>query len=317
MSLNLTKIFEDTVGDTFAKEAGTFLGENIENTSAAIRSLVQSLQTVIVEKSKQKDGLESILNYLKDESSELGFGKEINGLFGGGPSTNNLMESGERSMELLFNTEESQLDSMIDLVSSANGVSSNSAGSLLKMATPVLMSILKDRTKDLDTSGLANLLLDQQDTLEVNPPPAKLDEGSIATEFVSGQESSPDQLESAPQKETVSVIEADEPVDDKEPPAPAKPGFFKRVGPWIILIGIATLMFLGMRSCGGMSDEEKETLTDGKLGSVENTNDLSNQITDAALVISQLKEFNINHEETVVIKHTLRQHTHLHQKTFA
>jgi outer membrane protein OmpA-like peptidoglycan-associated protein len=171
MAINLLEMLQNQVGGELAGQASKFLGESESNTTKAVGAILPTLLGSLVGKGSSESGARGILDFLKSNNIDGGILSNLAGLFGGGQSTDNLMNSGSGILKYLVGD---KLGSIVDVISNVAGVKTGSSSSLLKMASPLLMGFVGKFIKDkaLDALGLKNLLGGQKDFISKSVPSA-------------------------------------------------------------------------------------------------------------------------------------------------
>lgn len=171
MAINLLEMLQGQVGGELASQASKFLGESESNTSKAVGAILPTLLGGLAGKASNESGARGILDFLKSNNIDGSILGNLGGLFGGGQSTDNLMNSGGGILKFLLGD---KLGSIVDVISNVAGVKTGSSSSLLKMAAPLLMGFVGKYVKDkaLDALGLKNLLGGQKEFISKGIPSA-------------------------------------------------------------------------------------------------------------------------------------------------
>lgn len=162
MAINLLEMLQSQVGGELASQASKFLGESETSTGKAVGAILPSLLGGLMGKASNESGARGVLDFLKSNNIDGNILENLGGLFGGGQSTDNLLNSGGGILKYLVGD---KLGSIVDLISNVAGVKTGSSSSLLKMAAPLLMGFVGKYVKDkaLDALGLKNLMVGQKD----------------------------------------------------------------------------------------------------------------------------------------------------------
>ena len=171
MAINLLEMLQNQIGGELGSQASKFLGESESNTTKAVGAILPSLLGSLIGKGSSESGARGILDFLKSNNIDGGILSNLSGLFSGGQSTDNLMNSGSGILKYLVGD---KLGSIVDVISNVAGVKTGSSSSLLKMASPLLMGFVGKFIKDkaLDALGLKNLLGGQKDFIAKSIPSA-------------------------------------------------------------------------------------------------------------------------------------------------
>ena len=171
MAINLLEMLQGQVGGELASQASKFLGESESNTSKAVGAILPTLIGGLANKASNESGARGILDFLKSNNIDGSVLGNLSGLFGGGQSTDNLMNNGGGILKFLLGD---KLGSIVDVISNVAGIKTGSSSSLLKMASPLLMGFVGKYVKDkaIDALGLKNLLGGQKDFISKGIPAA-------------------------------------------------------------------------------------------------------------------------------------------------
>ncbi len=162
--MNLLDLVKDQVSGPLASAASGFLGESESNISSAMGAIAPSLLGKVMDMASDESGAQSIMDMAG--SVDGGMLDNIGGLFGGGAdAVNGLMNSGGGMLNTLLGNNQGGL---ITKIAGLSGMSSGNAGSLLKMAAPMIMGVLgRQITKGgLNASGLMNMLGGQKSIIQ-------------------------------------------------------------------------------------------------------------------------------------------------------
>jgi hypothetical protein len=159
MSINILEMVKGAISDETTGQIGQLLGEDKTKTSSAISSALPSILGGLMKQSGTNAGANDLFNTVKGFDS--GLIGNIAGALGGGRHTS-LIQTGMGLLGSIFGGKQS---GMIGTIARMAGIGQNSAGSLLGILAPIVMSALSGlRSKEnLDSSGLANLLANQKD----------------------------------------------------------------------------------------------------------------------------------------------------------
>lgn len=159
MSINILEMVKGAISDETTGQIGQLLGEDKTKTSSAISSALPSILGGLMKQSGTNAGANDLFDTVKGFDSGL-FGNIASAL-GGGRHTS-LIQTGMGLLGTIFAGKQSGL---IGTIARMAGIGQNSAGSLLGILAPIVISALSGlRSKqNLDSSGLANLLANQKD----------------------------------------------------------------------------------------------------------------------------------------------------------
>jgi outer membrane protein OmpA-like peptidoglycan-associated protein len=167
--MNLLEILEKIFGGNFAALASRFLGEPESNTKSAITSMLPALLGSIVQKGSTPGGASALMSALNSPQVDANLPGKISELFatGGG---NQLVSAGSGLLSSLLGPKANALSGAL---SSMSGISGTSTTSLIAMAAPMIMGVLKRVVGEqgLNANGLMSLLGNQAPMLQnaINP----------------------------------------------------------------------------------------------------------------------------------------------------
>lgn len=286
MSINLLNMVKDVAGDAMMKQAGKFLGIDESSTKGAFGAILPSLMGSMIEKGASDDGAASLLNFLNTNNHDGGILDKVGDLFGGGETTDGLMNSGSGILKYLIGD---KLGGLTDLIAQVSGLKPGSSSSLLKMLSPILMGVIGKyiKNKALDGFGLKNLLLGQREYVKDEMPAglgklmgfsAFSDMGDKVVEAVSGAAS--------------SATEAASNTADA-----AKAGGSKLL-PWLLgILALLAAIFLLRRGCGdtavgdavdNMTDKVETSVGNAAEATQDAANAVGDGISDAAGAVSDV-----------------------------
>lgn len=225
---------------------------------SALNSGLATVLAGMLHKGSSKTGMAGLFKMVT-ESSGLDF-TNISRVFSDPGQMSSLQQSGSNMLDTLFGPKAGEAGNVL---SSSLGLSGSSGGSLLKVAAPVVMSLLGKlvKNKGLDISGLASLLLGQKAHIQGHLPSGLLEKLGVS-DFNHLGESLVTHGHEQPQE---ARREAVQPKHDKH--EKKRGGFGKWF--WPLLIALAALYALNMcakkekvdEPTGGVVIEEEEVIT--------------------------------------------------------
>ncbi len=246
MAVNLVALCKEMMGHEFVNQSSNFLGESVDGTSSAISTILPALIGGLIKKGRDEQGADSILDFIKTHDVNEKIIEETNTLFDDAQQVNNLIENGTRHVNFIFGKSSSTVGSILDIVSDVAGIGRSSTSSLLKVAGPITMAVLKNhiQSQSIDNKGLSKLLSQQVAFVQQTAPPGLLDRLDLGLEKLTS-----DQVEDKPVKKTD--------LDDEEEAiaSSSKSTLLSRIIPWIILATVALVLWYGMHTCGGQPPE--------------------------------------------------------------
>lgn len=277
--MNLINLFKDQIGGVLVDQASSFLGEDKSKTTTALSAIVPSLLGGLVNKGSNEQGASGIMDMITKGGFNGDMLGNVAGLFSGGDSTNNLMSSGGNILSSLLGD---KMGGIVNAISSFSGLGSGSSSSLMKMAAPLLMSVVGKQVMNgnMGVSGLMNLLSGQKEHI-ATAMPSGLGNMSSLLGFANGFKNNitdgvTKTVDTGAKvvKETTSTVRNTAAGAGAAAAGTAKKGmgFLKWLLPLLI---VAALLFFGLRSCGGDVKDGGNALIDG-------AKDIGNTVTDGA-----------------------------------
>jgi outer membrane protein OmpA-like peptidoglycan-associated protein len=159
---DLVKSITDLLTPDLLQKAAALVGETPTVTQKGLGVAVPTVLSGLGNLASTDTGASQLLglvNRLGGDGNLLG---DLAGFLGGGSTTQGAMSAGGEVLQTIFGGNQSRI---IDALASAVGAkSSTTAGSLLRLAVPLVLSMLARyrRTENLDAGGLASLLRGQR-----------------------------------------------------------------------------------------------------------------------------------------------------------
>ncbi|MFO1419287.1 MAG: OmpA family protein [Methylotetracoccus sp.] len=160
MSTNILDMLAGAIGDQFAKQASTYLGESEDDTKSTLGMLIPALLGGMAAEGSTTDGAARLLSQLADRDVDSGILGDLAGLFSGSARTQSVMDLGTRLVQGLLGEKAAAL---ISAVVGLTRMSSGSVGKLLSLGAPLLFGLVKKLVAehDLFASDLMHLLQEQ------------------------------------------------------------------------------------------------------------------------------------------------------------
>ncbi len=165
MSVNLLDIASAATGGNFAGALGQFLGESPSVTSSGLSTVLPALIGGLVSKGSSTEGANGLLTMLNNPQIDSGILGSLGSLFGNGTSqASGLVSLGTTLLGSLFGD---KVGGLTSAVSSVAGLKGSSATSMLGLAVPIILGLLKSHVgqNNLNPSGLMDLLKGQGPSL--------------------------------------------------------------------------------------------------------------------------------------------------------
>ncbi len=274
--MNVMDLLKDQVGGALVKQASGFLGESESGTASAVSAILPSLMGSLISKGSDAKGAMGIMDMLSSGGHDGGMLSNLTGLLGGGESTNGLMSSGGHLINSLMGDSQGGL---IDSIAGFAGIKQSSSSSLLKMAAPLVMSVIGKKVlgENMGVSGLMGLLSGQKDNV-MSAMPSGFSAPSGLLGFA-------DNIKSTVTETTSKVAGTATGAADtvvKE----GKSGLGKLL-PIILLVGAVLAALYFVRSCGGTGIDAVDNVSETVTNTADNAaNTISNTVegtVDAAV----------------------------------
>ncbi len=166
MSVNLVELLQDLLGKDAVSQLGGMLGESTDKTQMALTTAVPSLVGGLVSKASSKSGADELMQAIDhaDPGSLPNLAEVL-----GEHKLESIEAQGSHLLNLIFG---SNFNSVLDVLSRSIGLGGKSAGRLLAVLAPIVISVLKQQQSKLglDADGLVKLLLGQTEFLRGKLP---------------------------------------------------------------------------------------------------------------------------------------------------
>jgi OmpA-OmpF porin, OOP family len=169
---SLLDMAREALTPNVVERASSLIGENTTATRRGLESALPSVLAGTLGQAATPSGAERLLSTITGArygaDTLTGLGRQL----GGGGTTETLLNTGSRLLSGLFG---GQVDGVADAVAGAGGMGRGAATTLLRMAAPIVMSVLGMRVASggLDAGGLSRLLTGERSSI-LNAAPAGL-----------------------------------------------------------------------------------------------------------------------------------------------
>lgn len=177
MADNLLEMAVRQLGSSGIGALGSTLGLAEGQGESAVKTGLSTVLAGMLNKGSSKTGMASLFNMVTG-SGGLDF-SNIGEVFKDPEQMSSLQKSGGNMLETIFGSKSSDVTNTL---SSSLGLSGGTGGSLLKVAAPVVMSLLGKlvKGKGLDISGLASFLLGQKTHIKDHIPDGLMKELGVS-----------------------------------------------------------------------------------------------------------------------------------------
>ncbi len=161
MSFNVADSSKELFTNELVNKIAAFLGESESGITKAINVIIPTFISGLVDKCSTHPGASSVA-YLAMDAHNAGFTNDVS-LFSGNES-NGFIGKGTSMVSTLFG--ENKMTKFASAVANFSTIKTNSAGTLLSLAAPLILGQLGKyvSTKNLSVSGLASLLNNQKES---------------------------------------------------------------------------------------------------------------------------------------------------------
>ncbi len=280
--MNLLEMLNDQLGDQLSKHASSFLGESQDNVSNALGGIFPSILGKVADIADSADGAKSIFDMAKGADDSIL--DDVGGLFGGGvDSVNKVLGSGSGMVNAIFG---GGLGAIIDKVAGLSGLKKSSSSSLVKMAAPFLMGMVKRAImkKGLDAVGLGKLMGQQRGFVQSMLPAGLGSVLGLAKNLVGGTADKAKEVAGATVDTGKKVVSGAANVAGDVAETGAKAG--KSILRWVLplLLALLALGFLGRMGCNtGIDavDNAAAKTVNATEGAVKKTADVAGDAANA------------------------------------
>ena len=167
MAEDLVDMLQTTLNRRFAADVAKHLGESEPITRSAVRAAVPALVTGLLRQASTPSGIAELELRVSDPEIDADLTRNIAGWLDDPPKTASLLSQGSALLSWLFG---GRTGSVAEAVGAASGMAIASASTLLSLAAPAVLALLKRYLSEnrIGTGGLAGLLAGQRDALRAH-----------------------------------------------------------------------------------------------------------------------------------------------------
>jgi OmpA-OmpF porin, OOP family len=164
MAANLMETISSYLSPDIVNKASTFLQESPAGTTKALSGIVPTLLGSITNMASAPGGATQLASLLGSGGFDGSMLNNVAGLFSGGSATTNVIHQGQGLLSTFLGN---KTDSITSAISNFSGIGRGSAGSLMALAAPLIMSVIGKlrSSQNLNPSGLAALLSSQKTSI--------------------------------------------------------------------------------------------------------------------------------------------------------
>ena len=260
MSVNLLDLAKGYLTNEVVSKASSFVGEDEATTQSAFDHILPTLLGGMVSKATDKSGASDLFGMVTRPEFGGGLLNNLGDMFTNQETANNTLSLGDNLLNALMGN---RRNNVVDLLSSAVGMKSGSTSNLLKMALPLILSVIgkKVKTDGLGLDGFMNLILDQDKHVKQAAPAGFLDKmlgaygvSKLGSGIASSVSNATDSAKNVVNDTTERVRNTTTNYNNND--NNGKSGF-ARFLPILLIIGALILAWLLWRSCdtGSVGDD--------------------------------------------------------------
>ena len=163
VAINILDMLKSQLGGQIAGQLGRQFGESEQATKSGIEALVPTILGGLLKQVSAPGGADKLDSALKDGGYDGGLLDNLSGMLSGG-GADSLTSKGGGLISMLVGDKSAMI---APILAKLTGMKVSSITSLLAILAPLVMSFLgkQKKTMGLDSSGLANLLMSQKDSI--------------------------------------------------------------------------------------------------------------------------------------------------------
>ena len=162
MAVNILDMVKGAVSDQIIRQIGGLIGQPDNNkTSTIFETATQSILGGLINKASSPEGAQDVFKAIESQDDSLM--DKLGDLLGEGREAE-LEQAGGSAIDLIFGDKQGGI---LEAVAKFLGLDGSVVGKLLKMAAPIIMSVITKyvKSKALDAVGLGSLLGEQKSSL--------------------------------------------------------------------------------------------------------------------------------------------------------
>jgi len=163
VAINILEMLKSQLSGQIAGQLGRQFGESEQATKSGIEALVPTILGGLLKQVSAPGGADKLDSALKDGGYDGGLLDNLSGMLSGG-GADSLTSKGGGLISMLMGDKSAVI---APILAKLTGMKASSITSLLAILAPLVMSFLgkQKKTMGLDSSGLANLLMSQKDSI--------------------------------------------------------------------------------------------------------------------------------------------------------
>ena len=272
MSVNLLDLAKGYLTDSVIDQAASFMGESKGATQSGFNAALPTILKSVMEKGATRTEAQNLFDIVSKPEMGGGLLENLGGLFSNNQQSTDTMNLGGTLLKGLMGD---KLGAIVDLVSSVSGMKSGSTSSLMKLALPILMSVVGKKVKNdgLGLDGFMDLISGQKQHVAAAAPAGFMDKLSNAMGLgavTAGAANVAGRVQSTAGKVTETTTKTVKPVTTKKVETVRKPepskggGGFGRILPILLILGLlaAAAWLLSKGGCANKTTDDVETKDD-------------------------------------------------------
>lgn len=265
MSFNIMDLVKNQISNQVMGQVGNLLGGESSKAEAGLAAVIPGLLSGLTERASLPGGADKLFEQVSNQDD--GLLDNVGSMLAGGQG-NSLVENGTKMLGGLFGN--SGLGSLAGVLSGVSGVSKAGSSSLLGLAAPIIMGVLKRKVMGdgLNASGLLSMLKSQKDNVNAAMPAGLADQLTQSNFLGDLSNTSTGNVSSIAKNATSDARET------AAHTASSGSSFFKK---WLPLLAIALLGLLAWKFFSGSNRDALDQTKDA-------ANNTAAKVADAASV---------------------------------
>ena len=167
MAFNLIEMLTSQMGGSVLSQASSFLGESESSTKTAMGAALPAILGSVIQKGSDQSGAQGIMDMISSNGIDGNMLNNMGSMFGGGDSSNNMMNMGGGMLKSLMGN---KMGGVVDMISKVSGIGSGSSSSLMSMLAPMVMGGIAKQVMGKGASGLMSFLGSQSGFVKAAAP---------------------------------------------------------------------------------------------------------------------------------------------------
>jgi len=286
MSFNIVDLVKSSLGNQIQEQLASALGEDSGKVGGALKTAIPFILGAVANKGSDEKGAGDLLSMF----TKMASGSQAGGGLADMLSGNNQAATQTQGTEILESLlgGGNKVSSMLDIFGKVTGMGGKSSGGILKLLSPMIMSVVGSYVKKqgLGASGLATLLLSQKGLISKLLPADLSGQLGISSGGGSGKSASCSMSGTADSAACAVKGAGASATAAATGAAKSSGGFLSKILPLLLLLGA---LFFALRSCGGgdvptvdMPNVKMPNVVEGTKGALGGVADMGSKMVDTA-----------------------------------